>query len=285
MTNRRDVFKVGALALALSGMLAAPVRGQLPDYPLAPLKPEGDLVAPYFDGWYGNGDGSVMFSFGFMNRNTEEVVDIPLGPDNHIEPAQFDGVQPTHFPVYDRGGFRGKRERGAFAVTVPADMAGTEVLWTLTYGGHSYSIPGRAVSTAYEMSYGPAALGSYAPAIQLSPSGPETQGREGQWAQAVTTSVGTPVTLSALVQDRGDRELVPVTATWIWHQGPSAIRFSPESGGVDSEGWGAAETTATFTAPGEYVVRLRVDNFEAGDSSFDNQCCWSNAYFPVTVTP
>ena len=97
---------LGALAAALLG---APVQAQLPanlrDYPLAPLHKSGDLVGPFFDGFYDNGDGTVTFSFGFLNRNTEEIVDIPLGPNNFIEPAQFDGVQPTHFPVYDRASF------------------------------------------------------------------------------------------------------------------------------------------------------------------------------------
>ena len=54
--------------------------------------------------------------------------------------------------------------------------------------------------------------------------------------------------------------------------------------GEGGQGWGMATTQATFTEPGEYIVRLRVDNFRAPDSKFDNQCCWSNAYVPVTVT-
>ena len=76
-----------------------------------------------------------------MNRNTEEIIDIPIGPNNHVEPAELNGRQPTHFPVYDRRGFRGKRERGTFAVTVPE---GQEVVWTLSHGGFSYSVPGRS---------------------------------------------------------------------------------------------------------------------------------------------
>lgn len=277
----------GVLSIAVGLVAVLPLSGQLPEYPLAPLKPSGDLIAPYFDGWYDNGDGSVTFSFGFMNRNTEEIVDIPLGPNNFIEPAQFDGVQPTHFPVYDRRGFQGKRERGAFAVTVPADMAGTEVWWTLSHAGHTYSIPGRATSPAYELSRRPAANGSLPPAVRFGVEGHTAMGREGLMAERVTASVGTPVVLSVLVQDRGEREggrLYPVGTTWIRHQGPAAIRFEPEGSLVESEGWGESTTQATFTEPGEYVVRVRVDNFEADDSQFDDQCCWSNAYIPVTVT-
>ncbi len=298
----------GTLAAALMGLTAAPLYAQLPahlrDYPLASRKASGDLIAPMFNGWIKNPDGSVTLIFGFANRNRTEVVDIPLGPDNHIEPAQFDGVQPTHFPVYDRGGFVGVQERGVFAVTVPADMAGTEVVWTLNHAGHAYSVPGRAVADAYEMSSGEAALGSLNPTIRFNLDGSESTDREGIYAPKVTASVGKPVQLSAYVQDRGNRSnyaevesiIVPLGTEWLLHQGPVAAGFEPaaitgrdrEKTGADEDsvdGWTVVQTQATFWEPGDYVVRLRVDNFMAADSAFDNQCCWSNAYVPVTVAP
>ena len=298
---------VRALALVLMGLTAAPVNAQLPqqlrDFPLAPVQTSGDLVAPFFDGWIANEDGSVTMVFGFMNRNTGEHVDVPLGPNNYIEPAQFDGVQPTHFPIYAP---RGLRERGAFAVTVPANMAGTEIVWTLSHAGHSYSLPGRATSTAYEMSSALRAEGSLNPAVQFGLNGPESSGREGIWASRVTASAGTPVTLSAYVQDRGERgqyEVGPFYALgteWIKHQGPvgavpefeqasitgrQRARAAGEDAASDTNPWTEVTTQATFPEPGDYVVRLRVDNFTAPDSQFDNQCCWSNAYVPVTVMP
>ena len=302
-------FAAGAVAVALMGLIAAPLYAQLPanlrDYPLAQLQKQGDLVAPFFDGWIANADGSTTMVFGFMNRNTDELVDIPLGPNNYIEPAQFDGAQPSHFPVYKRRGFVGIRERGAFAVTIPASMAGTEVVWTLNHAGHSYSIPGRATSTAYEMSRLERALGSFLPAIRFDMDGDESTDREGIYAPQVTTSVGSPITLSAFVQDRGNRRqyeeldslYFPVGTEWILHQGPAIPEFGHaavtgrdrgESGdaSMSSSGdWTETETQVTFSEPGDYVIRLRVDNFMAPDSQFDNQCCWSNAYVPVTVTP
>lgn len=297
--NRGRVVSA-ALAAALLAVNGASLEAQLPphlrDYQLATFHESGDLVAPFFDGFYDNGDGTVTFSFGFLNRNTQELVDIPLGPNNFIEPAQFDGVQPTHFPVYNRRGLQGKRERGAFAVTVPADMAGTEVIWTLTHAGRTYAVPGRAKSIAYDMSTGPAAFGSLPPAIRFTEQGPESTNREGIVADRITTTVGTPVTLSAMVRDRGEREpyssdlegvtVFHVNATWILHRGPAGARvaFSAETTEVESEGWGEATTQATFPEAGEYMIRVRADNFGAPDSKFDNQCCWSNAYVPVTVT-
>jgi hypothetical protein len=119
----KSVMKLalGTMTAAVLGMTAAPLYAQLPshlrDYPLAQRKASGDIVAPMFNGWIRNDDGSVTMIFGFFNRNREEIVDIPLGSDNFIEPKQFDGVQPTHFPVYSRGGFVGIQERGVFAVT------------------------------------------------------------------------------------------------------------------------------------------------------------------------
>lgn len=305
----KSVMKLalGTMTVAVLGMTAAPLYAQLPshlrDYPLAQRKASGDIVAPMFNGWIKNDDGSVTMIFGFFNRNREEIVDIPLGSDNFIEPKQFDGVQPTHFPVYSRGGFVGIQERGVFAVTVPADMAGTEVVWTLNHAGHAYSIPGRAVSPAYEMSRGEAALGSLSPAIRFDLKGAESNDREGIYADRVKATVGKPVTLTAYVQDRGNRGdyevesvLVPLGTEWILHQGPSEIEFDTakitgrdraKAGDDESSvnGWTLVQTHATFWEPGEYVVRLRVDNFMADDSQFDNQCCWSNAYVPVTVAP
>ena len=105
-----------ALAVGLTGLIAMPLFAQVPphlrDYPLASPKASGDLVGPMFNGWIKNADDSVTMIFGFVNRNREEIVDIPLGPNNFIEPAMFDGVQPTLFPVYARRGFVGIQERG-----------------------------------------------------------------------------------------------------------------------------------------------------------------------------
>lgn len=294
------------IAVGLVAAIAAPLYAQLPthlrDYPLASRKASGDLVAPFFDGWIKNDDLSVTYIFGFMNRNTDEIVDVPLGRNNYIEPAQFNGAQATHFPIYDRRGFRGIRERGAFAVTIPAEMAGTEVIWTLKHAGHSYSIPGRATSSAYEMSRAERALGSLSPAIRFDLDGDESTDREGIYASKITGSVGSPVNLSAYVQDRGLREgyeveslIFPVGTEWILHQGPAQPEFETASitgkeraQGDDGEmgnGWSSVQTQATFWEPGEYVIRLRADNFSAPDSGFDYQCCWSNAYVPVTITP
>jgi hypothetical protein len=275
-----------AVCLALGVLSAGDLGAQLPDYPLSPLRPRGDLVAPFFDGFYRNADGSFTLSFGFLNRNTDEDVYIPLGPNNFIEPAEFDGVQPTFFPHYSRGGFVGRRERGAFAITVPAEFAGRDVVWTLTHAGQTWSVPGRVTRPGYELSYLPAAAGSLPPSVRFE-DGPESTGREGVYAERETVRAGEGLAISLWVQDRGERVdgRVPVNVTWQRHQGPGAVEFQPATQRTDQEGWGEATTVAVFREAGEYVLRARVDNFGSSDSRFDNQCCWSNAYVPVTVTP
>ena len=111
MNNLLVRLCTSSVVLLLVGLFLTPVSAQLPshlrDYPLGEQKSSGDIVAPIFNGWVENEDGSVRLIFGFANRNTEEIVDIPIGPNNLIEPSQFNGVQPTHFPIYKRRAFIG----------------------------------------------------------------------------------------------------------------------------------------------------------------------------------
>lgn len=304
-----SLFRISRLLLPMMmGLLAAPLYAQLPeplrDYPLAVRGSTGEAVAPMFNGWIMNEDRSVTMIFGFANQNRSAAMDIPIGPNNKLEPEIFQGAQPTHFPVYARRGFVGIQERGAFAVVVPPDMAGTEVIWTLTSGGKTWSVPGRATSPAYEMSAAEMASGSLKPAIRFSMDGPESVDPVGIKAEPQVVSVGEPVTLSAYMQDRGvrdqyagnDRLYVPLGTYWVMHQGPAKPeietaeitgreRAENYTGDPNENEWSEVSTEVTFTEPGEYIMRLRVDNFEAPDSQFDNVCCWSNAYYPVTVTP
>ena len=283
----------GALAIALT-LATTPLAGQISiptqkSMPLTPLPPSGEFVAPFFDGWYQNPDGTYTLSFGFFNRNTEEIVEVPLGPDNFLEPAEYDGVQPTYFPPVSYGGFSGRRERGAFAVTVPADFGDRTVDWTITSAGRTWTIPGRVGVKAYELSYTPQAAGSLMPEVRVEPDGETAIGRVGVWTQTpLPVEVGQPLTLWAWGQDHGERdegELTELNMTWLKHQGPVGenVQFEPETARTPVGG-GELTTTATFSEPGEYVVRVRVDNFTTSDSSFADQCCWSNGYYRIVVT-
>src|SRR5580698_2521165 len=91
----------------------------------------GQDVAPAFEGWERNPDGTFSMVFGYLNRNYEEEVDIPVGPDNIVDTGTGtpgDRGQPTHF--YPR------RQRFLFRVVVPADWDKKQkVVWTLTSNG------------------------------------------------------------------------------------------------------------------------------------------------------
>jgi hypothetical protein len=261
--------------------------------PLAPPPQYGGVVAPYFDGYFTHPDGSRTFSFGYLNRNTDpgSVIEIPIGPDNFIEPASYNGMQPETFFVVNYGGFSGPRERGTFAVTVPPDFQG-DVVWTLRNpNGDVTRVPGRARSAAYDLSLTPQAAGSLRPLVRFSPDGPSGWGPQGIVNDDVRTAkVGEPLTITVWGQDRGERPLRALNMTWQKHQGPvgGVAKFEPAAQrGLPTEGEAAnsGTTAVTFDTPGEYVLRVRIDNFGIYDSSFGNMCCWSNGYVTVRVTP
>ena len=47
----------------------------------------GQTVSPAYEGWEQNADGSFNLVFGYFNRNWEEELDVPVGPNNTIEPG------------------------------------------------------------------------------------------------------------------------------------------------------------------------------------------------------
>jgi hypothetical protein len=87
----------------------------------------GQGVSPAYEGWWPNEDGSFTLFFGYMNSNWLEEFDIPIGPDNNIEPGGPDQGQPTHF--YPR------RNPFLFTIRVPRDFGSKELIWTLTTHG------------------------------------------------------------------------------------------------------------------------------------------------------
>ena len=124
MTSRAGL--VASLALAVSMVsLAAQTRFTYSS---------GQSVSPAYEGWIYNADGTVTMYFGYMNTNWLQEFDIPVGPDNAIEPGGPDQGQPTHF--YPR------RSPFLFTIKVPKDLSGKELVWTLTANGkteHAYA--------------------------------------------------------------------------------------------------------------------------------------------------
>ncbi|MQA88752.1 MAG: hypothetical protein GEU90_00760 [Gemmatimonas sp.] len=268
MSQRITVVIAGLILLSLS---VAPLYAQA--FQLSPVPSGGHYVPPWFEGWYVNPDSSRTFSFGYYNRNEGDTLAIPLGPDNYVEPAQFDGVQPTSFPP--------GREAGVFAITVPADFEG-DVVWHLNTMGRQNEVPGRSTSPAYELSYRPMALGSVPPSVRFERAGAEGRGVSGLVGSEKQVRVGEPLELTVWAVDESVREReAAIGIAWYKHQGPGGVTFSDAVEEADLEG--RATATATFSEPGEYMLRIRVDNFEAADSTPADQCCWTNAFQPVTV--
>ena len=88
-----------AISALMLVAVSAPSQGQ-DDQPrfLSLTPPDGLPIIPLMEGWIASADGGATISFGFINRNTDQDVYLPVGESNYIEPAEFDGMQPTHFP-------------------------------------------------------------------------------------------------------------------------------------------------------------------------------------------
>src|SRR6185312_13774270 len=83
------------------------LSGQTPDTAASVVRHErGQLVAPVYEGWFRDAKGDLNLSFGYLNLNFSEELDVPVGPDNKIEPGPADQGQPTHFVA--------RRQWGAF---------------------------------------------------------------------------------------------------------------------------------------------------------------------------
>jgi len=299
---RRDTMRrIGPPAVALAATIALGTAGLAAQrsserrvanpgetqFEVQLLRPSGGPVVPIFEGWYRNPDGTFELSFGYFSVNTEETLDVPLGPDNVIAPAEFDGGQPTRFePVPDRD----RRHWGAFTVTVPADFGDRDVVWTLRTRGQTLSVPGRLTSPAYELAgWEFPGRSSMSPLLRWRPEGPVGRGPGGITGEARQAKAGTPSELSAWVARdaaaAGDER--PINVKWFKHQGPGDVVFAERTASVEPGAWareGGAEviTAATFTEPGEYLLRVLAFNVVR---EFEFQCCWTNGFVPVTVAP
>jgi hypothetical protein len=93
---------------------------------MEPQHDSGQSVTGALEGWFPNRDGSFSILLGYYNRNLKEELDIPIGPDNRIEPGGPDRGQPTHFmprrckPEAARTGRRACARTIACAITRPS---------------------------------------------------------------------------------------------------------------------------------------------------------------------
>ncbi len=282
--NIRTLLFAGALAgsgLAMAQQLA-----------LEPHHDAGQSIIGGFEGWYRNADGSATFLLGYYNRNLKEVQDIPVGPNNKIEPGGPDQGQPTHF--------KAGRAWGTFTIKVPKDFGDKKLNWTITANGKTTVIP-LALKTDWQLEPFKDSTDNTPP--MLSFQGFDADGKVVQGPDPISTkmyaTVGEPVSLvifaadDATVPPGTPTPKVPVSVTWTMFRGPADVMFSNAKPVVErTEGkmpagtkfMGKATTTATFTEPGDYTLEV-TGNDSSGEGGGGFQCCWTNAVVKVSVSP
>lgn len=266
----------------------------------------GQPVVPIYSGYEETADGSFTMHFSYLNRNWQEEVYIPIGPNNNIAPAPFgpDAGQPTYFLP--------RNNRWQFTVRVPADFGTKDIIWTLTSHGQTYRVygslkPEYALDEAsiIRLYTGGTGQGNQTPVLKVEDD------------KQRTAKVGQPVTLAAVATDdaRGGRSGFPIgrprprpaagtgpgglrTAqglTFVWFQyrgGPGKITFvPPQFDAWENVKWNSPYAygwplppippgnrwvvQAIFPAAGTYVLRAR---------AYDG-AKWATEDVTVTVTP
>jgi len=295
---RSAVFALtAAVAVASYGLVGA-AQSQAP-LPLEPLGIRGEAVWPAFEGWGRNPDGTVTLLLGYYNRNQNQILDIPIGPNNQIEPGGPDQGQPTQFLT--------GRQWGVFGITVPKDFGNKRFTWTLVANGQTATVS-FWLNPAYFVEYFKnQANGNEPPVIKFAPGGPDLQGPPRGMAASLSTTGSEPVTLTLWATDkpptivppppgdgagagrggRGGRGGGPppaVIITWTKHRGPGVVTFTNPKLELPEKSDGKATTMATFSAPGDYILRATA-NDSSGDGGGGDQCCWTTAHVKVTVSP
>ena len=259
----------------------------------------GQNIAPAYEGWERNDDGSFTLVFGYMNRNWEEVIDVPVGPGNMFEPGDPDRGQPTHFQP--------RRNRFVFRIQVPADFGDSELVWTLTSTGQTERAYGTLKPDYFIDNFVIQANNGAGGAAGTRPDLPDNIAPvvtlEGDHSR--TARVGQPISLTAVVADDGlpqanglrrtdprfparitTESATGLRVSWVVYRGAGPVRFDPPQtevwedsrDGEDSPwspGWRAPTpppdgrwgAQATFDEPGTYL--LRVQAHDGGLSTID----------------
>ena len=260
MVTKKKACGVLALGLAVVVVASPPASAQVPST-------SGQNIAPAYEGWEKNPDGSFDLVFGYFNRNWDERIDLPVGPDNSIEPGGPDQGQPTHF--YPR------RNRFVFRIRVPADFGDQELVWTLTSRGKTE----RAYATLLidyfiddtVIMNNKGAGGQGGGAYNLEGNKPPDLRVDGDTTR--TVAVGEPVSLTAFASDDG----IPKPRTVLTNR--SFARVTPDSSSGLRLSWfvyRGAGTTVTFDPPQSVVW----EDFRDGANS-----AWAAGWEPPPVPP
>jgi hypothetical protein len=251
----------------------------------------GQNVVPSYEGFEGNPDGTFNLVFGYLNRNYEELLDIPIGPANNIEPGGPDQGQPTHFLP--------RRRRFEFRIKVPKDFGSKEVVWTLTSGGKTEKAYGtlkpdyildNRVMMMNASSFGQRGNeGDNQPPVVTVEGGTRRTGKVGEPLSLVATvtddgipappplfdqrggsrAAGVSNSAAAITSNRRARDY-GVRAAWYVYRSAGSVTFEPEQltrpypAGTTVPSPlpkdGRVSVRATFGAPGTYVLRAMGDD-------------------------
>ncbi|HEY7288909.1 MAG TPA: hypothetical protein VH583_03655 [Vicinamibacterales bacterium] len=277
----------GAIA---GGIVLSAQISQIPE----PRRGFGDNITPAYEGWFYNPDGSRAFLVGYYNRNSRQELDVPIGPNNHIEPGGPDLGQPTHFMP--------GRQWGMFVIQAPRDFKPNDsVTWTLTSNGQTVSIPFRLHADYVMSPFSEIAVGNTPPTIKFEATGKTVQGPIASIAAAPqrTATVGTPMELDVWAAD--DMKFTsgtnaplsskrpPVTMTVTKYRGPGKVTFDKARPAVEAEKdategafKGKAVSHVTFSEAGDYLLHITANDL-SGDGGAGFGCCWTTALVKVTV--
>jgi len=250
-------------------MAALLMVGQLPTELPATKFSSGQDIQPYFEGWIHNADGTFDLVFGYFNRNWQEELAIPAGPNNSVEPGGPDRAQPTYFLP--------RRQGWVYRVRVPRDFGKQVLTWTITANGKTQKaygelMPVEEITERIIMTRGNLNPGeddpNRPPAIAIAPVGAAGVGAALVLSATVSddglpkprpvaapkpatpgdaTAIQAQANSSAVVRPRG------LTVAWMQIGGPAKIAFEPAGAAPPANG--KAEVTARFSERGNYVVR------------------------------
>lgn len=230
----------------------------------------GQDVVPSYDGYLRNADGTFTMVFGYMNRNYEEELAIPPGPDNKLEPGMPDQGQPTYFLP--------RRHAWVFRVKVPADWGNKELVWTITSHGRTEKAYGSLQSDEEIIERLIMTRGGLSPGLD-DPNKPPSV----TISPVREASTGNALTLTAVVSDDGlpkprapkpasatpanaqannsnPRTRLGLNVTWFEYRGPGKATFDNPGPVLVTDG--QAVTRAHFTVPGTYVLRATANDGE-----------------------
>lgn len=258
-----------------------------------PFRGFGASITAAYEGWFDNPDGTHNFLIGYLNRNFNQAVDVPIGPSNRIEPGGPDLGQPTHFLP--------GRQTGVFMITMPKEFGPKERLtWSITVNGQTTSIPFWMNPDYQVRPFTDIAVGNRPPQIKFDATGPVIQGPIGMVAKGIarTATVSGGLALPVWASDDAkyssgsnapQRNPPPaVILHWSKYRGPGTVTFdkvNPVFEKVDGPAVfnGKATVNAKFSAPGDYVLHVTAEDY-SGTGGGGEVCCWTTSMVKVTVT-